>query len=330
MAEITTTLEALPPTTDTVKSSGITTVATKEDEMNYCYTVLSKIFVLSLGKNAHFSNARYMGDYSMTLEQAQEAKCKYVSEHLGLGPGKRVIDLGCGWGGWLRYVKDKTGAEGIGVTLAKGQADHCVETGLNVKVMDLREVRPETFGTFDAATAFGSFDHLCSYEEFAAGKMHEVYVNYFRNVASLIPIGGYFYMQTMTFGKKILTCPRETWDINAPKDSDAYIMALLVKMFPQSWVPYLYHDVLAASKEYFECEDMTSGRLDYVVTNREWTKRYNKFSFAKYWQFAKLIPTYIRNKEFRYQLDMLRYYPNRQAFERELFDHYRFLFRRIK
>jgi cyclopropane-fatty-acyl-phospholipid synthase len=319
---------ALKPTTDTEKSQGVDYIKSKAEEMDWCYTVADKIFQLSLGKNAHFSNARYMGDYTMSLQEAQEAKCKYVAENLGLGPGKRVVDLGCGWGGWLKYVKEKTGAHGIGMTLSKAQARHGVETGLDVHYMDMREVRPETFGMFDAATAFGSFDHVLSYDEYLAGKEYEVYNTYFKNVAQLIPIGGRFYMQTMTFGRKII--PRETWDINAPKDSDEFTMALMVKQFPQSWLPYMEKSTIEAAKPYFKLLDISSGREDYVVTNREWTRLYKKFSIPKYWQYLKLLPKFVRDKEFRYQLDILHYAPNRRCFERELFDHFRFLFERVE
>ena len=219
----------IPPTTETSKSQGVDYIRTKAEEMDYCYTLLDKIFQLSLGKNAHFSGARYMGDFSMSLAEAQAAKCDYVAQMLGVKKGTRLIDLGCGWGGFLRHVTDKYGVEGVGVTLSQGQAKHCQETGLNVHCQDLREVKPETFGPFEVATAFGSFEHLCSYEEYLEGKMMDIYRNYFDQVAELIPVGKRFYMQTMTFGKKII--PRDTWDINAPKESDEFIMALMVSWF---------------------------------------------------------------------------------------------------
>lgn len=325
-----TTEQVIPPTSDTAKSPGVSTVHNKAEEMDYCYTVADKIFQRSLGKNAHFSNARYMGDYSMTLEQAQAAKCKYVADMLGLKPGKRVIDLGCGWGGWLRNVKDVVGAEGVGVTLSQGQARHNQETGLNVHLMDMRQVKPETFGPFDAATAFGSFEHLCSYEEYLEGKQMEVYQRFFKQVSELIPVGGRFYMQTMTFGRRIKEVPRETWDINAPKDSDEYTMALMVKQFPLSWVPYMDEPAIEAAKPYFRLVEHSSGRLDYVKTNEEWTKRYKKFDLVKYWYYLRLLPKYLFDKEFRYMLDILRYSPNRRTFERELFDHFRYVFERVQ
>ncbi len=318
----------LQPTHDTKKSQGVGFVRTKAEEMDYCYTVPDKIFQLSLGKNAHFSGARYMGNFSMTLEEAQAAKCDYIGNMLGMKKGDTVIDLGCGWGGLLRHLTDHFGIKGTGVTLSKGQAKHGQETGLNVHHMDMRDVHPETFGTFDHATALGSFEHLCSYEEYVEGKQHEIYQKFFKQVSELIPVGARFYMQTMTFGKNII--PRETWNIDAPKDSDEYIMALMVKQFPLSWLPYMEQPAIDAAKPYFKLIDMSSGRADYVQTNKEWTKRYKKFSLLKYWYFLRLLPEYITNKEFRYMLAILRYAPNQECFKRELFDHFRYVFERVE
>lgn len=318
----------LQPTHDTEKSQGVGFVRTKAEEMDYCYTVPDKIFQLSLGKNAHFSGARYMGDFSMTLEEAQAAKCDYIGDMLGMKKGDRVIDLGCGWGGLLRHLTDHFGIDGTGVTLSKGQAKHGQETGLDVHHMDMREVKPETFGPFDHATALGSFEHLCSYEEYLEGKQTEIYQRFFKQVSELIPVGSRFYMQTMTFGKNVI--PRETWDINAPKDSDEYIMALMVKQFPLSWLPYMEQPAIDAAKPYFKLIDMSSGRADYVVTNQEWTRRYNKFGFLKYWYFLRLLPQYVTNKEFRYMLAILRHAPNQECFKRELFDHFRYVFERVE
>jgi cyclopropane-fatty-acyl-phospholipid synthase len=84
----------------------------------------------------------------------------------------------------------------------------------------------------------------------------------------------------MTFSKNML--PYEQFDINAPKDSDAYILALLTKHNPDSWLPYGYEHIIRAAAPYFKNVFYSSGRLDYVKTNKEWTKLYYKFTLKKY------------------------------------------------
>ncbi len=317
----------LKPTADTAKSPGVDSVTTKKEELDYCYTLTDKLFVLSLGKNAHFSNARFLGDFSLTLEEAQAAKCEYIAKMCRMQEGSRVLDLGCGWGGMLRYFKDHFRVEETGVVFAEGQHKHCVETGLNVHYQDMRTLTPADFGTFDAVTACGSFDHVLSYDEFLHGKQEEVYRRWFDMVADLLPIGGRYYMQTMTFGRKII--PRETWDINAPTDSDEFTMAMMVKMFPLSWLPYMDEDIIKYASGRFKLIEHGSGRLDYIETMTRWAKELRKFGWKKYGFYLSMVPKYLFDEEFRYVASIMRYHPNGRTFQRELFDHFRFVFERI-
>jgi cyclopropane-fatty-acyl-phospholipid synthase len=299
----------------------------KEKEMDFTYTNLDKFIRLSLGDPAHFSNAMYNGDYSLTLDQAQEQKYRFVTEQLGIKKDSKVLDLGCGWGGWLWWLKKNTGADGYGVNLSKGQVAACRNNGLKVFIKDARYVTPEDFGTFDAVTAFGSFEHVASVKDYLDGNQDKVYDDYFKHVYDLLPKGGRFYMQSMTFSKNML--PYEQFDINAPKDSDAYILALLTKHNPDSWLPYGYEHIIRAAAPYFKNVFYSSGRLDYVKTNKEWTKLYYKFTLKKYLWYASLIPKFLTDKEFRYQLAVLRIRPNRVCFEREIMDHARLVFEKI-
>ena len=317
----------LKPTLDTVKSPGVDYITNKKEELDFCYTLTDKLFQLSLGRNAHFSNARFMGDFSMTLEEAQAAKCDYIARMLGMKEGSRVMDLGCGWGGMLRHFKDHYKVQETGVVFAEGQYKHCVETGLNVHYKDMRTVTPEDFGTFDAVTACGSFDHVLSYDDFLAGKQAEVYSKWFDTVADLLPIGGRFYMQTMTFGRRII--PRETWDINAPTDSDEFTMALMVKMFPQSWLPYMDKEIIDYASHRFKLIEHTSGRTDYVETTRRWAEAYKKFGVRKTLFYLSMIPKWLTDKEFRHVVSFMKYTPSHRTFARELFDHFRFVFERV-
>ncbi|WP_332910738.1 SAM-dependent methyltransferase [Algoriphagus boritolerans] len=132
----------------------------KKKEMDFTYTNIDKFIRYSLGENPVFSNAMYLGDYSMSLEEAQRRKHEFVTKALDIKPGSRVLDLGCGWGGWLKYLKDVVGAEGIGVNLSDGQVNACRQNGLTAYIKDARYIKPEDFGTFDAITAFGSFEHV--------------------------------------------------------------------------------------------------------------------------------------------------------------------------
>lgn len=299
----------------------------KKKEMDFTYTNIDKFIRYSLGENPVFSNALYNGDFSLSLEEAQRRKHEFVTEALGIKKGSRVLDLGCGWGGWLKYLKDVVGADGIGVNLSDGQVNACRQNGLKAYIKDARFIKPEDFGTFDAITAFGSFEHVASVKDYLEGRQDEVYEDYFRHVFNLLKPGGKFYMQSMVFDKNMI--PFDQIDINSPKGSDSYIIALLLKHNPDSWIAYGHEHIIRTASPYFKNTFYSDGRLDYVKTNREWTKRFYKFNFKKYLWFASLVPKLFTDKEFRHQLAILRVRPNRVCFERQIMGHARLVFEKL-
>ncbi len=143
-------------------------MATARD-LNFVYTTIDRLFRLSIGEQADFSGAMYDGDFTLSLEAAQRRKHEFVADRLDVVAGTRVLDLGCGWGPFLEFVR-RRGAAGVGVTLSRGQAAACRRHGLDVHVMDCRAVTRDTFGGFDAVASLGAFEHFCSREEFAAGR----------------------------------------------------------------------------------------------------------------------------------------------------------------
>ena len=78
-------------------------------DLEFTYSLIDRIFRLSLGELADFSGAKYDGDFSLTLEQAQRRKHEYVAEQIGIAPGRRVLDLGCGWGPLLAFIRERGG-----------------------------------------------------------------------------------------------------------------------------------------------------------------------------------------------------------------------------
>src|SRR5690348_11034572 len=98
-------------------------------DLEFTYSLIDRIFRLSLGEMADFSGAKYDGDFSMTLEQAQRRKHEFIAEQIGIDQGRRVLDLGCGWGPLLNFIRER-GGTGIGVTLSAAQAASCRSHGL--------------------------------------------------------------------------------------------------------------------------------------------------------------------------------------------------------
>jgi cyclopropane-fatty-acyl-phospholipid synthase len=297
------------------------------NDIDFTYSFTDRIVRLSLGELADFSGAKYDGDFSLTLEQAQRRKHEYIAENIGIGPGRRVLDLGCGWGPLLNYVRER-GATGVGVTLSSAQLAACRRHGLDVRLSDAREVDRRHFGAFDAVASLGAFEHFCSPEDYEAGRQEQIYSDLFARVAGLLPDGGRFYLQTMVFGRNMI--PAEQIDMEAlrgvpPRGSDEFLIALLGRQFPGSWLPFGQEQVIRCAEPHFRAVSSVSGRLDYIETISQWNTRIGAPSFAKTLLKIRLIPRWLTNPDFRLAFTS-GVSANKVCFERELLDHYRLVF----
>jgi cyclopropane-fatty-acyl-phospholipid synthase len=99
-----------------------------------------------------------------TLTEAQEAKLDLVCRKVGLEPGMRVLDLGCGWGGFASWAAEKYGCSVLGVTLSKDQVSLGNELwgpkgkklDVELRLCDYRDVQ----GTFDRVVSIGMMEHV--------------------------------------------------------------------------------------------------------------------------------------------------------------------------
>jgi cyclopropane-fatty-acyl-phospholipid synthase len=292
------------------------------DDLEFTYSLIDRVFRLSLGELADFSGAKYDGDFSLTLEEAQRRKHDYVAEQIGVGPGRRVLDLGCGWGPLLDAVR-RRGGDGVGVTLSSAQVTSCRRHGLDVHLFDGRLLTCESFGPFDAVASLGAFEHFCSPEDHAAGRQDAIYRDLFARVAGVLPDHGRFYLQTMVFGPNMI--PFEDVDIRAPRESDAWYLALLGRQFPGSFLPVNREQVVAAAEPEFRLVASSSGRLDYIETIRQWRIRFAEPSFKKSLLKLRLVPRWLTSEDFRLAFTS-GVSANSVCFERELLEHYRLTF----
>ena len=301
-------------------------MADKQD-LDFTYTTIDEIFRLSIGETGDYSGAKYDGDFSMTLEAAQKAKHKFIADSLNIQEGTKVLDMACGWAPFSKYIVEERGATSIGLTLSKGQAEACQNNGFNVQVKDCRYVKPEDFGTFDAITCIGGLEHFCSVEAYVDGKQEQIYRDFFSTLYNLLPTGGRFYMQTMTFSKNMVDY--QELDVNAEKGSAAHVCALMAEEFPGSWLPYGPEMLIRNAEPNFKLISQSSGRLDYIETIGQWRKKFRKFNLKKYGLYFTLALRYITDPPFRHQVEVFRVSPNRVCFEKEIMDHFRLVFEKV-
>ncbi len=101
------------------------------------------------------------------LSAAQFGKCDLVARKLGLTPGARVLDVGCGWGTFALHAARTYEAHVVGVTLSVAQAEYARKRMADAGVADLVEIRIQDYrdvsdGPFDAIASIGMAEHVGS------------------------------------------------------------------------------------------------------------------------------------------------------------------------
>lgn len=294
-------------------------------QIQQTYDWMDDMFRHGMGEYADITCAFYNGDYSLTLEEAQTAKHEYMLKGIKFKPGMRILDIGCGWGPFLKVIKDR-GGKGVGLTLSKAQVENCRQHGLEAYLLDWKKMDPKKFGKFDGIVSVGAFEHFCSVEEYKAGKQDEVYHQFFELCRKLLPAHGRLYLQTMVWNK---VPDIKKVSLNAPKDSDEYLLALLEKIYPGSWLPQGKEQIVKDARSRFKMLSANSGRLDYIQTMTEWPKGNRAYTPALIWARIKLIPRYLTDQEFRLQIESITSEANRKMFERSIMEHYRMVFEKV-
>jgi cyclopropane-fatty-acyl-phospholipid synthase len=132
--------------------------------ISHHYDVSNTFYEWVLGPSMAYTCACYQSE-DATLEQAQRAKFDLVARKLGLRPGMRLLDVGCGWGGMVMHAAREFGVQALGVTLSEQQASWAQRAIKEAGLSDLAEVRhldyrdvPET--GFDAVSSIGLTEHI--------------------------------------------------------------------------------------------------------------------------------------------------------------------------
>ena len=128
------------------------------------YDVSNRFYELVLGPSMAYTCAVFP-KASASLEEAQAEKFDLVARKLGLRPGMRLLDVGCGWGGMVRHAAKEYGVSALGVTLSKAQADWGTAVIERDGLGDLAEVRHSDYRDvtetgFDAVSSIGLTEHI--------------------------------------------------------------------------------------------------------------------------------------------------------------------------
>jgi len=221
--------------------------------VRYHYDVGNGFFALFLDESMTYSCAIFSRG-AQTLEQAQEAKLGLVAGKLGLEPGMRLLDVGCGWGSFAIHAARHHGVQVLGVTLSPSQAElaraRVAEAGLGeqveIRVADYRQL---PLASFDAIASIGMSEHV-------GVSQIDVYA---QSLFTLLRPGG-----------RLLNHAIAVLD---PDDEPLEDLFSMRYVFPDGEPLPLSRVQLALERAGFETEHVEGFREDYAITLRHWTER---------------------------------------------------------
>lgn len=177
------------------------------------------------------------------LDEAQEAKLELACRKLRLQPGERVLDIGCGWGGFAAYAAERYDVHVVGITVSVEQAafaqEACAGLPVEIRVQDYREVNE----LFDHIISIGMFEHVC----------YKNYSTYMKVVHRCLKEKGLFLLQTI--GSDYSKISVDPW-------ISKYI-------FPNSMIPSM-KQISESAEKLFVIEDWHNLGPNYDPTLMSW------------------------------------------------------------
>ena len=181
------------------------------------------------------------------LDEAQEDKLDLICRKIKLEKGMRVLDIGCGWGGFARLAAERYGANVVGITVSKEQAalakDRCRDLPVEIRLQDYRDLDE----SFDRIVSVGMIEHVG----------YKNYRGFMGRASRCLAPDGLFLLHTI--GSDRTTHFADPW-------TDRYI-------FPAGMVPSL-KQLTGAAEGLFRIEDLHSFGQDYDSTLMAWHQNF--------------------------------------------------------
>ncbi|WP_149548877.1 class I SAM-dependent methyltransferase [Streptomyces marokkonensis] len=245
---------APPPEEARRPRRGLHTKHSDRRAISHHYDVGNDFYEIVLGPSMVYSCAYWPAPPPEgTLEQAQHDKLELVARKLGLEPGGRLLDVGCGWGSMAIHAAREHGVSVVGITLSQEQAayarkrvaDEGLTDRVEIRVQDYRDV---TDGPYDAISSIGMAEHVGS----------ERYLEYATVLHRLLRPGG------RLLNHQIARRPhRDETSYRVDAFIDAYV-------FPDGELAPLGTTVSLLERAGFEVRDVESIREHYALTLRRW------------------------------------------------------------
>ncbi|HEY5636704.1 MAG TPA: cyclopropane-fatty-acyl-phospholipid synthase family protein [Burkholderiales bacterium] len=219
------------------------------------YDLGNDFYALWLDAGMSYSSGLYQGDPSRSLADAQQAKYEHLLGLLDLPAGRRVLEIGCGWGGFAELAAAR-GLEVTGISLSRRQlewaerrlAGRGFATGSSLAFLDYRDVR----GRFDAVASIEMLE--------AVGERW--WPSYFAKLAEVLPRGGRAAIQSILIDASLFETYRRGGDF------------IRRYIFPGGMLPTMTRIEQAAGRAGFEVAKTLRFGQDYATTLVAWRERF--------------------------------------------------------
>ncbi|MDX2180589.1 MAG: cyclopropane fatty acyl phospholipid synthase [Bryobacteraceae bacterium] len=185
-----------------------------------------------------------------TLEEAQIAKLDLICRKIALKPGMKVLEIGCGWGGWAKYSAEKYGVEVVGLTVSKEQAalarERCAGLPVEIQLQDYRDAQ-------------GKYDRIVSIAMFEAVG-HKYYRTFMEVAERCLKDDGLFFLHSIV-GNEPVGAAEAPW-------LNKYI-------FPNGELPSLAQ-IMTAAEGLFVVEGAHHFANDYDRTLAAWQENFRR------------------------------------------------------
>jgi cyclopropane-fatty-acyl-phospholipid synthase len=226
------------------------------------YDLEVELFRNMLGPTMVYSCA-YWRD-ATNLDRAQEDKLDLICKKIELRGCDSILDVGCGWGGFIKYVAARFGCRATGITISPNQCEYakgfCEDLPVRALLADYRAPHVRREGRFDKIVSMGMFEHV--------GRKN--YHTFMKVIDSLLTENGLFLLQTV--GRCGPGGATDPW-------LDKYI-------FPNGMLPSAA-EIAKAVEGLFVVEDWHSFGADYDRTLMAWHANFEAYAEGREAAFRK-------------------------------------------